>query len=247
MLKESLTYLIKIIILFFFLIIFSLGLYFLIIRPSIKLMSGTETLSVEGTAQKYVKPDTALVNVGARFTDSSVSALKKKVDTDISKCKNEIIALGVEEGKIKSNYSIYPEYDYQTGNKLIGYATYATIETTVKDITLVDKILEIAINNNLNVVSNVSFIIEDPDSVKETLRAEAVTEAKAKAQKMADETGIPLGKVINIVEGNTYYPVYRNESMSVGEAVKDSGQSSAITPGEQEITYTVTLVYEINN
>lgn len=236
------------------LLMFFFGLsYLVLVKPAFRQMVQQQTLSVEGTAKKYIKPDLALVQVGVIINKSSAVDLKKEADEALSKTQKDLEAMGILEEKIKSNYKITPKYDkdYQV---ITGYSTKVTLEVKTYDFDQVDAILESAQKNGLILVDNVSFVIEDQIKAKEQLREEAIAAAKAKAEKLAQETGISLGKVINISEGG-YYPMYndylRTNTMLDGAyempaPYTNEESISTINPGETEIQFTVNLLYEIN-
>ncbi len=251
--KSVTSFTIKSVILLVLILIFMGVAYLAIIRPAFRSLVQQQTMAVDGTATKYIKPDLALVQVGVVINKSTAAELKKEADTALSKTQKELLELGIPEEKMRSNYSITPKYDkdYQY---ISGYTTRVSLEVKTNDFSQVDAILESAQKNGLILVDNVSFVIEDPIAAKEGLREEAIAAAKAKADKLAKETGISLGKVVNISEGG-YYPYNNNymktnsfldlEYSAPSETISD-GSSSTMNPGETEIQFTVTLVYETN-
>lgn len=249
-LSSVVSFSIKTVILLVFLGFFLTIIYFALFRPAVKNLFLQERFSVEGTAKKYMQPDLALVNVGATIEGLNPAEVKKSADKALNATRDQVLAVGVKAEKIRSDYSITPKYD-KDYLKIIGYTARASMEVKTADFTQVDKILEAAITNGLNQIDNVSFIIEDPIKAKEALRTEAIAAAKAKAEKLANETGMSLGKVVNISEGYAPYYDYRNSYkanaiMESAAVASDAGTSEAINPGETEIQMTVVLTYETN-
>jgi hypothetical protein len=240
----------KAVILLILLAFFSVGMYFALVRPAIRNLTQVQPLTVDGTAKKDIAPDLAIVSVGAVFTNTDPAVLKKEADKALSDSTTAILAIGIPQEKIKSNYSISPKYD-KDGQNITGYTTSVTLEVDVKDFTKTDQILEIAQQNKLSVVYGVTFTLEDPIAAKEQLRTAAIDAAKAKAEAWSEETGISLGKVINISEGG-YYPYYNNDLLRANTLVapsagtQSSSGSTTISPGQTEIEMTVNLTYEVN-
>ncbi len=250
-LKSVLSFSLKAMVLLGMLTVFLAISYFILIRPAYKSLIQEQVFSVDGTAKKYQKPDLAIVSVGAQFSGTDAATIKKDADKALNTTRTEVIALGIAEDKIQSNYSIQPKYDTNYQN-ITGYTARATMSVKTGDFTLVDKVLESAQKNKLILVDGVSFTIEDQIKAKEDLRTAAIDAAKAKAQKLAQETGISLGKVINISEGYNPYPMYLNSMKantmigSAPEAAVDQSSSTAtFSPGETEVQMTVTLTYEL--
>lgn len=201
-------------------------------------------LSVVGEGKIDVIPDTAYVDLGVTVSNGlSVEAVQKEIDAK----NNAIIAAlkseGFNEGDIKtSNYSVYPNYEYDgRTNKISGYNGNVIITVKSKDTTKSSKIIELGTKNGANQVSGVRFDVENPDKYREQARQLAIDNAREQAQKLASTLGIKLGKVVNFMESTpeTLPPVLtRTEAVGLG------GGGADIQPGSQTITSVVTLYFE---
>ena len=127
-----------------------------------------------------------------------------------------------------------------------GYTVTETVSVKVRDISkageLVSGIGSLGVQN----VSNVSFMIDDPDFVTAEARAMAIEEAKAKAMRLADDLGVTLVRIVNFSEGYGGYPVpmYARDS-AVMAATPESAPVPELSPGESKVTSSVTITYEI--
>lgn len=233
--------------------VFVTGGYFFLVKPALRSLTQQQVLYVDGTAQKYITPDIAFVQVGAYFNGTDAATIKRDADTALNGARDQLLTLGIASGKIQSNYAFTPKYDTSYQN-ITGYTAHATMSVKTSDFTQVDKILEIAQTNKLILVDNVYFTLDDPIAAKAQLRTAAIAAAKAKAETMASETGLSLGSVINISEGYNNYPTTFNSlktnviapSSGTADQSSSSSDSTAINPGETQIQMTVTLTYEIN-
>ena len=89
-------------------------------------------------------------------------------------------------------------------------------------------------------------MIEDPTPLQSQARALAVKDAEAKAQTLAEASGVTLGKPITITETSHAAgpPIAYAEAAEF--AADDGGRSATpIQAGELTVTINVTLVYEI--
>jgi hypothetical protein len=252
--KQISVFSIKSFILLVLIVVFTAIGVFVIIEPAIsKLESNHEYIS-EGIAKKGLTPDIAYVNISAIFTGTNAGDLKKEADkalTDTVTGLKSLSSSQIKDEEIKTTYSLTPKYD-KDGQNIIGYTTTPTLEVKTHDFTAIDKVIEVAQLNKLNLVNNVYFTIEDPVAAKELLRVEAINAAKTKAEKISAETGLRLGKIVNISE-NSYQPYYSNSKMMDLTANSVSGSpstapesdSSTFNPGETEIQLTVYVTYEI--
>ena len=203
-------------------------------------------LAVVGEGKVEVVPDTATVNLGIAVSRvSTVEDAQNQIDEVNNKILSELRSLGVDEKDIKtSSYSINPHYSYEERTqKIDGYDGSASVTVKTKDVDLVTQIVSRATAAGANRVNGVNFSVDDPAKFREEARSKAIENAKEEAKKLANELGISLGKVTNVVESSTGapYPIYRADAM---EAMPVVGGGPEIEPGSQEITSTVTLYFE---
>jgi uncharacterized protein YggE len=92
-----------------------------------------------------------------------------------------------------------------------------------------------------NNVYGVNFSVDDPTKLQGVARANAIADAKARAQDLAGLTGVTLGDVISVSEvigGPT--PVF---AAAVG--ARSLAAPVPIQPGELEVTMNVQVTYAI--
>ena len=84
------------------------------------------------------------------------------------------------------------------------------------------------------------------EQFKEQARAAAIVQAKSNAQNLAKESGISLGKLINVIEGNVNpSPAMYSNAISLGGGVAVPSVAPTVQPGQQEIDVTVNLTYQV--
>lgn len=202
-------------------------------------------LAVVGEGKVDVVPDTAMVNVGIVISNASTV---EEAQSQINLTNNAIVSamknLGISDEDIStSNYSINPDYNYESGkNEITGYSGNASLTIKVKNLDTLPQVIEQATKNGANQILGTSFVVDKPEEAREEARNKAIKNAKEQAQKLADSLGIRLGKVTNIVEstGDTIPPVFARE-----QAIGIGGNASPdFEPGTQTITSTVTLYFD---
>lgn len=229
-----------------FLIIFSLYLIkiFDISYPlTIVSTSKTSELSVVGEAKMEITPDTAYVSLGITAKEKTVKQVQDKINQVNNDLINELKNLGIKKEAIKTtNYSIYPDYDYTSGQKIIGYMGNVSLQVKLKNFDLINKTLEIAEKVGVNQINGVNFAVEKPEIYREKVREKAIENAKIQAQKLAKVLGIKLGKITNIVEATPNQPISYLKTMPVGMETQTT--SPVIEPGVETISTVVTLYFE---
>ncbi|QQS43529.1 SIMPL domain-containing protein [Candidatus Roizmanbacteria bacterium] len=206
----------------------------------------TTELSVTGEGKVDIVPNTATVDVGVRVNRA---ATVDAAQSQINETNNAIIAamqkLGIEKQNIKtSNYSVYPSYDYSSGRDVLtGYDGNVTLSIKTKNVDQISQVISAATEAGANEIQNTRFEVEDPAAYRAEARKKAIDNAKEEAKKLADELGIKLGKVVNVVEhtssGTDVYPYMAERAVGLG-----GGGGASFEPGSQAITSVVTLYFE---
>ena len=213
------------------------------------------TLSVSAEGKIVTVPDIA------EFTFSVITQGGKNVavlkDQNTEKV-NETIAFlkeqGIDEKDVKTEYyNVQPRYQYYdcrtTGicppADIVGYEVSQGVLVRVRDFAKIGDLLSGVIERGANSVSQLSFTIDDPTTVRNEARAEAIDKAKEKAKAIAEASDLRLGRLLGVEEGVVPGPFYASSAkfaygMGGGESVVPD-----IQPGSQDVTVNVTLRYEI--
>jgi len=228
--------------------------------------SGSENLknqnqvTVTGEGKIYAKPDVALISFGVTSQAGTVAEAAKSGTDKMNAVIKAVKDMGVVEKDIQStNYNLSPVYENGTqeifplngkssitkfSSQIIGYKLEQEVQVKIRDFAKSGDIIAQATVKGANVVNSLQFTIDDPQQYKEQARAKAIQQAKENAKNLAKESGIRLGKIINIYENN-YYPVYSKAMGMGGGVVADSAPVPSIQPGQQEINITVNLTYRV--
>jgi len=213
------------------------------------------TVSAEGKIS--AAPDIASISFGVVTEGGTDIAILQEENT---KKANEAIdflkASGIKPEDIKtSNYSVEPRYQYSNcvGDRgpcpppeIVGYAVRQTVSIKIRDFSKIGAILSGVVSKGANVVSGLSFEIDDPIALQNQARAQAIEKARSKAKATAKAGDFRLGKLLSVEESGGYIPFYRDvkaEALSIG--VGGATPAPTIEPGSQEITVNVFLKYEI--
>jgi uncharacterized protein len=206
-------------------------------------------ISVEGQAKVSVTPDTAEITLGVN-TDAATSEAAFNENTEkINKVVAAIKEAGIDEKDIKTtNYYMNPKYRWTASEGSVedGYTANQSVEVKVRDFEKIGGITSAASAAGANTIGGVNFVVDDMDAVKMLAREEAIEKAKANAEKIADASGLRLGKVLNYYEymdgGNDYgYKgmAYAEDSAGFG------GGGPSIQPGQEDFTLKVNLSYRV--
>lgn len=205
-------------------------------------------ITVSATGEAFAVADTAQISVSVVEENKDLATAQKAHTEKINKVIKFIKDSGVEDKYIKtSNYSVYPNYDYirDKGQVLKGYVVSQSLDVKIKKVDDAGKILAGVVQNGANQVGGINFVIDDEDAVKRDARKKAIDEAKTKAEQIASDLGVKLVRIVSFNESGNE-PIYaRYDMMKSLEAGGASAPAPEIPTGENKITVSVSLTYEI--
>ena len=103
--------------------------------------------------------------------------------------------------------------------------------------------LEAAIEAGANNISSVSFSLSDPSALRTEARQEAVEDARATAEELAELNGVAIGRVVSVSEVISGGAYYVSEVASAAEGL--GGGGGPISPGEVSVNVQLQIAYEI--
>jgi hypothetical protein len=206
------------------------------------------TVSVSGAGTAYLVPDIAYIYVGMHTEKPSASVAVDENNAQTQKMIEALREFGIDAKDIRTtNFSIWPQDKYDpmtgtpTGEKV--YVVDNTVYVTIRDLDKLGELLDTVIAAGANTVNSVQFDVADKDDALKTARADAVKDAKEKAQELADAAGVKLGEVQTIgFYDNVSYPVFDGKGGGGGAAME---AAVPIQPGQLTFTVTVNVTYEI--
>ena len=221
-------------------------------------------ITVSGQGKVYAKPDVAVVSLGVTTQAKTVADVTKSNTDKMNAVIEAVKKLGVEDKDIETtNYSLNPVYDsysvpmsasssapmiypIRTGTTLTGYKLEQNVQVKIRDFTKISDILAQSTASGANLVGNLQFTIDNPEQFKEQAKAKAIAQAKQNAKNLEKESGISLGKLINVYENYNYPEIYSSKAVGMGGSSMDSvAPAPTIQPGQQEINVTINLTYQV--
>lgn len=208
-------------------------------------------ISVSGTGSVSVTPDIARLDVGVEVTGDTVADARGRAADAMAGVMDALEDNGVDvEADVQTRFfNIYPQYNYRSDEtpEIIGFTVSNQVTVTVRDIDTASDVLDAAIEAGGDAVrvNGITFTVDEPEQYMDEARADAIANARARAQTLADAAGIDLGAVRTISESTSFFG---DQRFAVPEAAFDGagGAPSPISPGEQELTVNVSVVYEVN-
>ena len=165
------------------------------------------------------------------------------MDAVIAKLKAD----GIPDSDIKTvSYNVTPQYDQQ-GNQtqpvLRGYQVQNMVEVKTTNVQGLGALLDDAVGSGATRVFGINFEASDMEGLKSQARDQAMTNAQAKAQQLARDAGVSLGRPIAVDEsdigGVTPAPV------APRAAAPAAAVTTPIQPGQLQVSTTVHVTWSI--
>jgi uncharacterized protein YggE len=229
------------------------------------------TISFSGHGEVTAVPDIANVyfNISkdaktAKDAQDGVAVIEKKA-LDFLKTKN------VADKDIQTaNASFYPKYEYQnaicpqpaslpsTGNigngtlycpsgkqVAVGYTASESITVKVRNTDDVGAIMQGLGATGVSDLSGPNFAIDNEDALKIQARKNAIDDAKTKAETLAQDLGVTLGKITSFSDSSGGYPLMYATSAMMKDSAAVTPAPAVLPKGENTISSDVTITYEI--
>ncbi|KPJ55079.1 hypothetical protein AMJ47_01945 [Parcubacteria bacterium DG_72] len=211
------------------------------------------TIAITDTGEVYAAPDLAVINLMVTNEAKTVGEAMAENTKRMNKVIEEMKSLGIEEKDLKTvSYNIYPRYEYEKdrfGNVygkriLAGYEIRQSLQVKIRNLENIGQVIEKGTAAGANDVGNLQFTIDNQDELKKQAREQAIDKARKKAEQMASQLNVRLGKVTSFSE-NFYVPYYGAMDYAMEKGIGGAGEVPDIQTGENKITVSVVITYEI--
>jgi len=209
--------------------------------------SQQEGIWVNGHGEVNAAPDIAILQLGISAQRLSVAETQAEAVAAMDKVMTAIKQGGVADKDIQTQYFSIQQVTRWDQDKqqeiVIGYRVTNMVIAKIREIgktgSIIDSVAEAG--GDLTRIDNISFSIDDPSEYHKEARDKAIADAKAKAEQLANLSGVKMGKPTYISE-SIFYPVYPSP-VRVAEAAPVP--VTPISPGEMKISLDIQIVYAI--
>ena len=199
------------------------------------------TVTVTGSATIRSAPDEAVVTLGVQTQAPTAQGALQQNASRMNDVMKAILGDGVKPADIATAWvNLYPNYD-SGGTAIVSYSAQNQVNVTVRDLSNVGSIIDDAVDAGANLSNGIQFQLSDQNQGVERALAEAVANARGKAEALASAGDASLGSVVTITEGTApqYPPIPFAADAGRAEA------STPISPPTLETEVTVTVVWSL--
>lgn len=210
------------------------------------------TISVSGSAEVSMKPDTAYFSITASFTEETTEEARAKVSEMIGNAAEILTSeFGLSADDLSTSYiSASPEYQWKDDERiLIGQKAVQTLEITLHDIDSIGPVYDRLMSLSGISISDVTLDKEDKSVEYRQARMDAVCDAYSKAEAFAQAADVEVGSILSITDGTSYgTPLYRSANLMLASADAAYAEASPTVfySGEITVSASVSIIYSIN-
>jgi uncharacterized protein YggE len=210
------------------------------------------TVSVSATGSVLAEPDVVRISAGvvteAEVAKEALARNSAVMGTLIDGLKSAGIA---SKDLQTSALSVSPRYrcteaDDEGCETIVGYWASNRVEVTVRDVTQVGAILDLAASLGANQIGHISFGAADTESLRDEARLRAMRTARQRGELYAKAAGAQLCQALSISENSYEMNLYPYGMASYGGAAfAERRTQPPIEAGKREISVQIHVVYAL--
>ena len=218
----------------------------------------SRTISVSGTGKVSARPDVAEIQLGVVTEAPTAAAALQGNNEAMNRLATTLKERGIAEKDIQTvQIQVMPRYTQpqprrpvpgeEAGEfipRIFGYRVENSVRITARQIDKLGPLLDAVVGGGVNQVRGISFHVEKVDKLLVGARKDAVENAWKKARDLAESAHVDLGLPLKIEEHGGGVPVPQPRMYSAGPMMA-AAPAMAVSPGEQELSVTVSVVYEL--
>ncbi len=211
-------------------------------------MSPERVVTVSGYAESKEKNQIANFSAGVESVNDSKDVAVKDVNDKINAITQSVKDFGIDASDIQTqSMSVYQRqntiYDNGVQKNVPGqWDVNNTIAITLRDVARASALADLLTKGGATNVYGPNFQLDTSKAAEDALTADAIANAKVKAEAMAAASGTTLDQVVSVAEGNSggvVYPMYAASGLGGG------GGGAAVQPGSTMVSKTVTVVWSL--
>lgn len=212
-------------------------------------------IAVNGSAERAVDPNMTVLQIEVWGKGANAKAAQEIQTKFFAKVKDAVDKYKIKKEDFQTqNYSINPEYFYDQKtqqNKIVGYRVSHVVSLIYRKVdnagSLVDSLADSAKGDNGGVsVQSISWDYDKKSVVESSALAEAVKQARAKAEELAKAAGVSI-KAVHRITHQAAAPVvmgrFSARAMDKDAAIMEA--PTELSSGQVKVHIDVQMEFEI--
>ena len=200
-------------------------------------------ITVVGEGSANAVPDLAVIEAGVTTQGKTARAASEANSTAMAKVFAALKTAEIAERDMQTaRFSIRPVHDQRRDgdNRITGFQASNQISVKVRALGKLAPVLDQLIAAGANDISGIHFTVSQRSTLLDKARADAVADARRKAEILSKAAGVRLGQAVRIAEGGG--PAVPMERMTLRAA---PAASVPVAIGEQTLQVHVSVTFEL--
>ncbi|MDQ1154718.1 SIMPL domain-containing protein [Brevundimonas sp. SORGH_AS_0993] len=159
-----------------------------------------------GQVRVEIQANRAFVSASFQSVDRSVTEASRAAADQVRALSQALSAYGADKVRVETSVTTRPIYDQYRdadgvmrdnvrADRVARYQADAAVNVTVRDVALIERVYATIVASRPTAIGQVNFNLEPENSWKANLQAEAMKDARRRAEAAATNAGATLGRV----------------------------------------------------
>ena len=214
----------------------------LLAAPALAQPAEPASISVTGEATVSVPPDLAQVEAGVTSDAKTAREASDANNAGMGKLLLALKAANIDQKDIQtSRLSLQPQYAPNRAgpSAVAGYRASNRVTVRLHDVTKVAGIIDTLVGAGATDIGDINFMVSQASKLLDEARAQAIADARRKAEIYAKAAGVTLGAPLSIAEEGAAAPIFRAKMIAAPMA------ATPVAPGEETLSITVSVSWAI--
>jgi uncharacterized protein YggE len=214
----------------------------LFMAPALAESDFSPSISVSGEASISAPPDQAEIEAGATTDAKTAREAAEANNAAMAKVLAALKAAGIDAKDIQtSRLSLQPQYAPNHNPPTVsGYRASNQVSVRLHDITKVAGTIDALVSAGATDIGGINFTVSQASKLLDDARAQAIADARRKAEIYAKAAGVALGGPLAISEGGAApVPMFRAKLAAAPMT------ATPVAPGQETLSVTVQVSWAI--
>ena len=208
-----------------------------------------KTIRVQGKGTVSQSPDRVRLIFTVVGKDPDFSKAVELCNLGVDALRKAAEGCSITPAELKTtHFDVREETEYVSGrHQLVGFQSTHQVGVLLPiDRDLLGRFLSAVLRGKAKPQVNLAFEVSDPEKLKQMVLADAVENAKRRAQTIATASGVALGPILGIEYGYAEVRISSQPSTMAMECAGPSDVAPDFQPDNVEAEDTVTITWEIS-
>ena len=208
-------------------------------------IAGT-ALDISATGTSTRTPDLMVIGAGVVTQANKAGEAMRTNAAAMTATVAALKRAGIADRDIQTqSINLQPQYRYgdNVPPVLTGYQASNRVSVRLRDLKNAGSVLDALIAAGANQIDGPTLSVDHPEAALDEARVKALATARTRAELYAKAAGMTVRRIVRISESDGSPPVVRPMMMMARGKAADS---TPVEAGEQELTVTLSVVFELN-